>query len=401
MPVCVYDRRECEKEKELTNSCGIRKGRKRLELVKRSCDRTGGRGRKEGRISSLASRREGEEERRRRRAEHARLAQKKRENQELRARGREAEACCPGCIESIRGGRGRPGGGRARVRSGRNWWTVCSCSCRCIEPGRTGPVARRSRGVRRGRGVAWTTRSGDNGKNRFSGAGDRQFLRHIDWCLAPWTFQSPLLSTFPPPPPPPSSSSPPSHSPSHPASLIPRAAPGFRHRLSFCVSFFSLFCSFPPGLRPVGRLPLLSLSLLFAPLVSQTLAKPHIGGDGFPPPAVRSTSCLSASTSAPRWSVRAVSSLVDFIVRFGFAWNRSRSSHIRRAFSTLKFLTGEIFNSTSINLARRQIPSIKEERPVLSNLPFTRYHLSGFFHSWCVNWARWDSRGSWNKVSLN
>lgn len=53
MPVCVYDRRECEKEKELTNSCGIRKGRKRLELVKRSCDRTGGRGRKEGRISSL------------------------------------------------------------------------------------------------------------------------------------------------------------------------------------------------------------------------------------------------------------------------------------------------------------------------------------------------------------
>lgn len=154
------------------------------------------------------------------------------------------------------GGRER----RARVRRA----AVTDERCVAAAAGassRTGPVARRSRGVRRRRRVAWTTRSGDNGKNRFSGVGDRQFLRYIDYVLllGPSSFLSSpspthllstpalLRATLP-------------LSPSHPASVIPRAAPGFRHRLSFASSFFALLL-LPTGTTS-GRLPLLSATLL-------------------------------------------------------------------------------------------------------------------------------------------
>lgn len=66
------------------------------------------------------------------------------------------------------------------------------CSCRCI-----GPVARRSRGVRRGRKVAWPTRSGDNGKNRFQA--DRQLLRYRLSCSLALPLASLYLSPFCPP----------------------------------------------------------------------------------------------------------------------------------------------------------------------------------------------------------
>lgn len=121
------------------------------------------------------------------------------------------------------------------------------CSCRCI-----GPVARRSRGERRGRRVAWPTRSGDNGKNRFQA--DRQLLRYRLSCsLVP-----PSLSLLPP------------------CYATDSTALGLRHRLSFCVSF-SPFHS-PPRretTRPVVPLPLSRLFSLLRTPVSQTLAKPR------------------------------------------------------------------------------------------------------------------------------
>lgn len=101
-----------------------------------------------------------------------------------------------------------------------------SCSCRCIEP-----VARRSRGERRGRRRV-ADEEGDNG-NRF----DRQLLR----CRL--SFQSP--------PSPPLLRCPPPES-------------------SFCVSF----SPFPPGLRPVV---LLRFFFSRRSLVNQTLTKPHHG----------------------------------------------------------------------------------------------------------------------------
>jgi len=111
-------------------------------------------------------------------------------------------------------------------------------SCRCI-----GPVARRSRGEWRGRKVAWPTRSGDNGKNRFQA--DRQLLRYR---LAPWSLRCPL--PFPP--------------------RWFLCSKSSSSSLVLCL-LFALPLSSPPRLRP-------AVSLLFSllrTLVSQTLAKPR------------------------------------------------------------------------------------------------------------------------------
>lgn len=128
------------------------------------------------------------------------------------------------------------------------------CSCRCI-----GPVARRSRGERRGRKVAWPTRSGDNGKNRFQA--DRQLLRYRLSCSL--VLPVSLPPTRPPAPPerflcPESSSS----------SLV--------LCLLFALPLSSLLTaettSGRPASLPTSALPR-PFSLLRTP-VSQTLAKP-------------------------------------------------------------------------------------------------------------------------------
>lgn len=151
------------------------------------------------------------------------------------------------------------------------------CSCRCI-----GPVARRSRGEQQGRRVAWPTRSGDNGKNRFLQVLTGSFFV-IDY-LAPWSFQLLPFS-------------------SHPAAATP---------LPWVFVIVPRFVSpsRPSTLRPAARLrpvassvSLLSFSfLLFSllrTLVSQTLAKPRRRQRL----SCRSTrlSLTAASPFPPRW----------------------------------------------------------------------------------------------------
>lgn len=123
------------------------------------------------------------------------------------------------------------------------------CSCRCI-----GPVARRSRGVRRGRKVAWPTRSGDNGKNRFQA--DRQLLRYRLSCsLLPLSSHS--ISSLP---------------------ATDSSAPSLRHRPSFCVSFSPFHSPLRRDYVRPSRFPSLVSSRPFSLLrtpVSQTLAKPR------------------------------------------------------------------------------------------------------------------------------
>lgn len=141
------------------------------------------------------------------------------------------------------------------------------CSCRCI-----GPVARRSRGERRGRKVAWPTRSGDNGKNRFQA--DRQLLRYrLSRC-----------SLVPPVPPPSALTSP----------LIPRLRPESSSSSLVLCLLFALPLSSPPRLRPAVPPPLSRLVSLLRTPVSQTLAKPRRRQPAFLP-------FNSASPFPPRW----------------------------------------------------------------------------------------------------
>lgn len=108
-------------------------------------------------------------------------------------------------------------------------------------------------------GDAWPTRRSDNG-NRFRA--DQQLLRYRLSCSLVLSIHPTLSLQLPP------------SRRLFLLLLLLALHRGLRHRSSFCVSFSPFYL---PSGTTSGRTPLLLLPSLSLSLVSQTLAKPHLG----------------------------------------------------------------------------------------------------------------------------